>query len=65
MDEENEALSGRGAPLPGHRFAAARALEQVLRGRGLWDARVEAELEAVRMGGGGVEHSCWASGFAC
>jgi hypothetical protein len=53
MDEDNEALSGAGELLPGHRFAAAAPLERVLRARGLWDNRIEAELEAVRAGAAG------------
>jgi hypothetical protein len=47
MDEDNEAMSGRGALLPGHRFPAAAVLEAVLRRRGLWDERIEAELLSV------------------
>ncbi len=50
MDEDNEALSGQGAALPGHRFEAADALAAVLKGRGLWDERIEAELESVGFG---------------
>ena len=51
MDEDNEALSGRGALLPGHRPASAAVLAAVLRHKGLWDEHIEAELESVRVRG--------------
>lgn len=56
MDEDNEALSAQGRALPGHRFPAAEAVRGVLQARGLWDARICAELDAVRRAPRGEVH---------